>query len=207
MSRFGGEAPQPAHILDGSRTGHGRLRAFHQEMLAEELAVVIMLVEMLRRQHGRNDRDLGIELDAHQRADHRVGHEFVPVDAAVDDEAGGDHGGIAPGFGKNLRMERNLERTRDLEEIDKRLGDSLFRQLGDEGRPALIDDVPVPAGLDERDPLPRAATLILARAGFGWTDSWQTLSQQDQNQGARATPGEAQALRRTDGSRSLSSGL
>jgi hypothetical protein len=57
-------------------------------------------------------------------------------------------------------MERDLERTWNLEEIDERLGDSLFRKLGNEGRAALIDDVPVPAGLDERDPLAWTAAMV-----------------------------------------------
>jgi hypothetical protein len=59
-------------------------------MLVEEFPVIFVVMKALRCEHGRDHRHLGVELNAHQRADHRIGDEFVPIDAAIDDETGGD---------------------------------------------------------------------------------------------------------------------
>ena len=50
----------------------------------EELPMLLVLVEVARRQHGGDDRHLHFQLHGHQALDHRLGHEFVPVDAAVE---------------------------------------------------------------------------------------------------------------------------
>ena len=42
----------------------------------------------------------------------------MPVDAAVDDEAGADDGCIAAGPGDELRLERQLEGAGDFVEVD-----------------------------------------------------------------------------------------
>ncbi len=75
----------------------------------------------------------------------------MAVDAAIDDEAGGDDGGIASAPGKELRLQRDLEAAGYREEIDTVVTDSELADLGDEGDPALVDDVLVPTGLDEGD--------------------------------------------------------
>jgi hypothetical protein len=75
------------------RCGAGRRRL--GKMVVEELSVLVMLMKVLRRQDGRYDRHLGVELDAHQSLDDGVGNELVPVDAAIDDEPrGNDRGAV-----------------------------------------------------------------------------------------------------------------
>jgi len=77
-------------LVDRRDTGRRGLGALDDEMVVEELLVLVMLMKVLRRQHGRDDRHLGVELNPHQPADHSVGDKFVPVDAAICDKPGGD---------------------------------------------------------------------------------------------------------------------
>src|SRR5215472_5717354 len=121
-------------------------------MVVEELSVLVMLVEVLRRQDGRDDRHLRVELNAHQPLDDGVGDELVPVDAAIDDEPGGNDGGIAPDLGEQQRVQRNLQRSGDLKEVDVAVGEPVLDDFGSERHAALIDNVLVPAGLHEGDP-------------------------------------------------------
>ena len=123
-------------------------------MLVEELRVRRVLVEVLRRQHGREHRHLGVELHAHQGVDHGAGHELVPIDAAVDDEAGGDDRGVATGLRQQLRLQRDLERAGNVEHVHLPLREALCGNLLHEGEAALVDDVAMPARLDEGDTLP-----------------------------------------------------
>ena len=102
------------YLTDGCGAGCRRLGALYDEMVVEELPVLVMLMEVLRRQDGRDDRHLGVELNAHQPLDHGVGDEFVPVDAAIDDEPGGDDGGIPSALSEQQRVQRNFQRSRHL---------------------------------------------------------------------------------------------
>ena len=111
-----------------------------------------VLVEVVGSQDGRDDRDVGVELDAHQPADDGVGHELVTVDAAIDHETRPDHGGVAPAAGQPLGVQRDLERTRHPEGLDLADLEPEPDDLVQERVPASIDDVPVPLGLDEGDP-------------------------------------------------------
>src|SRR5215469_15448325 len=95
-------------LVDRCGAGYRRLGALYDKMVVEELSVLVMLMEVLRRQDGRYDRHLGVELNAHQPLDDGVGDELVPVDAAVDDEPGGDDGGIASALGEQQRVQRNF---------------------------------------------------------------------------------------------------
>jgi hypothetical protein len=52
-------------------------------MVVKELLVVVMFMEVLRRQDGRYDRYFGVQLNAHQPADDGFGDELVPVNAAL----------------------------------------------------------------------------------------------------------------------------
>src|ERR1700730_5206517 len=124
----------------------------YDEMVVEELSVLVMLMNVLRRQDGRYDRHLGVELDAHQSLDDGVGDELVPVDAAIDDEAGGDDRGIVPALGEQQCVQRDLQRSRHLKEVDVAFRVSVFGDFGSERYPASIDDVLVPAGLHKGDP-------------------------------------------------------
>jgi hypothetical protein len=80
---------QVPHLVDCCGAGRRRLGALYDEMVVEELSVLVMLMKVLRRQDGRYDRHLGVELDAHQSLDDGVGNKLVPIDAAIDDEPRG----------------------------------------------------------------------------------------------------------------------
>ena len=95
-------------LVDRCGAGRCRLGTLYDEMVVEELSVLVMLMKVLRRQDGRYDRHLGVELDAHQSLDHGVGNELVPVDAAIDDEPRGDDGGIASALGEQQRVKRDF---------------------------------------------------------------------------------------------------
>src|ERR1700757_1615978 len=95
---------QVPHLVDCCGAGRRRLGALYDEMVVEELFVLVMLMEVLRRQDGGDDRHLGVELHAHQPLDDGVSDEFMPVDAAVDDKPGGNDGGIASAFGQEERV-------------------------------------------------------------------------------------------------------
>ena len=104
--------------LDRVGAGAGGLGALGLEMVEEEAAMGLVLVEVVRGEDGRDDRDAGLQLHLHQAADHRFGDELVAVDAAVDDQAGGDDGVVGAGFGEPAGVERDLEGPGYLEEVD-----------------------------------------------------------------------------------------
>jgi len=54
--------------------------------------MVRMRMEMMRRQHHRDDRHASVQLHPHQSVDDRAGHEIVAVDASVVDKAVDKHG-------------------------------------------------------------------------------------------------------------------
>ena len=60
-------------LVDCCGASRRRLGALNDEMVVEELSVLVMLMKVLRRQHGRDDRHLGVELDTHQSLDDGVG--------------------------------------------------------------------------------------------------------------------------------------
>src|ERR1700739_4506448 len=68
---------QVPHLVDCCGAGRRRLGALYDEMVVEELFVLVMLVEVLRREHSRYHRDFGVELNAHQPLDDGVGDELV----------------------------------------------------------------------------------------------------------------------------------
>src|SRR5262249_25213299 len=92
--------------------------ALHDEVLMIEALMHLMLVEALRREHGGDDRHFRLKLHLHQCADHSAGHELVPIDAAVDHEAGSDDRGVASALAETRRLQGNLERARYVEDID-----------------------------------------------------------------------------------------
>jgi len=63
-------------------------------------------------------RSAGVELHLHQPADHRLRHELVPIDTAIDDEAAGDECRVASARAENLGVQWDFEGTRDFETID-----------------------------------------------------------------------------------------
>src|SRR5713101_3524213 len=62
-----------------------------------------------------------------------VSDKFMAVDAAIDHEPGGDDRRIAPGLGEQLRVQRDFERARHLEQIDLRRRDVARIDLLEEG--------------------------------------------------------------------------
>src|SRR3954453_7431320 len=129
------------------------LDALDGKMLAEEFEMRRALMELLWRQHGRENRNLRAKLHVHQRLDHGVGDKFMAIDAAIYHEPGCDNRGVAPRFRQQLRMQRYLERARHLEEIDLRACNVALLDLLQERYAALFDDGAMPGGLHERDPL------------------------------------------------------
>ena len=97
---------QVPDLVDRCGAGRCRLGALYDEMVVEELSVLVMLMKVLRRQDGRYDRHLGVELDAHKSLDDGVGDELVPVDAAIDDEPRGNDRDVAPALGEQQRVQR-----------------------------------------------------------------------------------------------------
>src|SRR4051812_24613237 len=115
-------------------------RTLDPEMVVEEALMQVMLMKMMRRQHHREDRHLGRELHLHQPADHRLGDELMAIDAAVDDEAGGDDRVIAPAARQLLRMQRDLEGARRGEDVDGRARYAERSDLVEETAMRLADD-------------------------------------------------------------------
>ena len=66
----------------------------------------LVLVELMGGEYGGDDRHAAVELHSHQATDDGFGDELVAVDAAVDDEAGGDDGAVAPASDELFGVER-----------------------------------------------------------------------------------------------------
>jgi len=113
--------------------------------------VLLVLVEMLRRQNRRDHRDSRLQLHPHQAADHRLGNKLIAVDAAVDHKARGNDSRVTPALREQRRMERNFKRAGDLIEIDVILGKTALRDLLRERDAAAIDNLLVPARLHKGD--------------------------------------------------------
>src|SRR5436305_11833004 len=77
----------------------------------------------------------------------------MAVDAAIDHEAGRDDRGVTPGLGEQLRVQRDFECTRNLEQIDLRERDVARLDLLEECDAAFLDHLAMPGGLHESDPL------------------------------------------------------
>jgi hypothetical protein len=121
------------------------------KMILEEADMGLGFLEVMRCQNHRQDRHVGGELHFHDRIDHRCGDKIVPVDAAVDDEGTADDGGIFAGSRQCLRMQRNFERSRHIDDIDIGNRPSERAPLAEEGAYALVDDIGVPTGADDCD--------------------------------------------------------
>src|SRR5712664_1266538 len=146
-------AAQPLQTEQRVGAGFRDLDALGRKMLAEEIEMRGALVELLRRQHRGEHRHLGAQLHIHQRLDHGVGDKFMAVDAAIDHEPCRYDRGVAPGLGEQLRMQRDFERTRHLEQIDLRARDVARLDLIEEGDPAFLHHLAMPGRLHESDPL------------------------------------------------------
>src|SRR5262249_38315502 len=121
-------------------------------MVIEELPVLIMLMEVLRRQDDRYDRHFGVQLNTHQPADDGFSDELVSVNATIDDEPGSNDGGIAAALGEQQCVQWDFQRPRHLEEVDVVVGEPTLADFSGERFAASVDDVLVPAGLHKGDP-------------------------------------------------------
>ena len=66
---------------------------------------------VMRCQHNREDRHIGIELHAHQRIDHRGGHKIMPVNPAIHHKGAADDC-IGPARNGAFGSQRNFKGTR-----------------------------------------------------------------------------------------------
>src|SRR4051794_11593645 len=76
----------------------------------------------------------------------------MAVNAAIDHETGRDDRGVAPGLGQKLRVQRDLERARHLEQIDVRARNVARLDLVEKCDTAFLDNLAMPRGLYESDP-------------------------------------------------------
>ena len=129
------------------------LGALGDEMLAEEIAVGVVLVEVLGREHDREHRDAAVELHAHQAVDDGAGDELVPVDAAVDHQRAAHDGGVPTGARQALGQQRDFKSAGHGEALHgwRRRAAAEARQLVGKAIVGARHDVGVPAGLDEGD--------------------------------------------------------
>ena len=156
---------------------------------------------------------------AHSRAgdaaagavDDRPGDELVAVDPAVDDEAGGDHRIPAAAGREVLGQQGYLEAAGHLIHRHFRGVPAAGLPCGKEALAAAIDDVAVPAGLDEGDAQRRAAGCtgegrVVNDGGGGTLIHGRFLFEGCQDQGDGTDDAGAQDARRIR-FRSLPSGL
>src|SRR5882757_2303966 len=144
--------------------GFRDLDALGGKVSAEEFEMRGTLVELLRRQHRGEYRHFGAQLHIHQRLDHGVRDKLMTIDAAIDHEPGRDDRGVTPRLGQDLRVQRDFERARYLEQID--IGDMARLDLFEEGDTAFLHHLAMPGGLHEGDPLRFCEPRM---RGNGWT--------------------------------------
>jgi hypothetical protein len=142
---------QSSNAGDRSGAGSRCFLAFDDEVFAEEPSVLVVLMKSLRRQHHGNNRHLGFQLHIHQRVDDARRYELMSIDSPIHHETRRDDGGVAPGLRQQLRVQRNLERPRYLEAVNLRACEAVLVDASQECHAGLIDDVPMPAGLNEGD--------------------------------------------------------
>ena len=127
-----------------------RFRTLHQEVFLEVLRM-FFAVEVVRRQYRGKDRHAGVELYLHESANHGLSDELVPVNATVDNEARRDDSCIASTLRKPFCVQRDFECAGYFEEIDIVGAIAALLHGFEERVLALIDDIAMPARLNERD--------------------------------------------------------
>jgi hypothetical protein len=104
-------------------------------MGAENLLVVVGFLKVMRCQADRQHRNPRIQTHAHQTLNHGLRHEIVSVDAAVNHQRRRRHRAISARLRQLFRHQRQLERPRHVEHIDKLARDGLAEPFQ-----RLIDD-------------------------------------------------------------------
>lgn len=92
-NRQGGET---AKRLCASLCGFDSL---YGKVLGKEGFVGLVIVKVVRCEDGRDDRNIGVQLDTHETIDDRFGDELVSVDAPVDHESGSHHRCVVAAIG------------------------------------------------------------------------------------------------------------
>ncbi|ABX63864.1 Hypothetical protein BCAN_B0693 [Brucella canis ATCC 23365] len=117
----------------------------------EEVVMLLAFMEMVRRQHDAQHRHFRFKLHLHHAVDNGRRHEIMTIDAAVDHEGRTDDGCIAPGSGQCLGVKGNFICTRHVEYLYLDAATRLCGQFGDKAFARFVNDVGVPAGLNECD--------------------------------------------------------
>src|ERR1700712_4368439 len=139
----------------GQRVGAG-LRCFLalvHEVLEEELLMLFASVEVMRGQDHREHRHFGFQLNLHQRTDHRLCDELMAIDPAIDHQTGSHDATVSTGVGQQFCVQRDFKRAAYLEKVDIAFGIAVGRHFADKALARLIDDIFVPASLNESDAL------------------------------------------------------
>src|SRR5690606_9182159 len=85
--------------------------ALFHKVMAEELHMIAMLMEVTRRQHGGEHGHFAVELHTHQTVDNCCRHKLVAINAAVDDQGRCNHGVKLTALRQLLGHQGNLQRT------------------------------------------------------------------------------------------------
>ena len=130
------------------KTRIGRFLSFGDEMLFEE-RIASFAHKVLRCQHARENRYSGLQLDLHEAIDHSGCDEFMAVNATINNQRCGNNTRIGFGCSELFDSQWDLKRAGYLEHVDRSLV-RLTPRL-DEGVAKGVDDVFVPARLNQRD--------------------------------------------------------
>lgn len=152
-SRYAGcdLAPELLKAVQSGCASFGHFSPLYNEVLAKEVVMHFTLMELLGREHSRENRHFSTELYLHKCINNRMCHKLVPVDAAVDNQPCSDYRAISASFGQQLRMQGDFEGARHLEYIYVRYVSR--PDLLQESNASYVNDLPMPARLDKSDPL------------------------------------------------------
>ena len=113
-------------------------------MVLEDARMMLRFLIMMRCQRYGKDGNACFQPGLHQALDHGLRHEFMAIDATVDDERGRRHRRVLSGTRKVAGKQGKFERARHGEDIHLRIGNDLLKT----GK-SLVDDIRMPSGFDE----------------------------------------------------------
>src|SRR5690606_16014448 len=135
--------------LDRISTCMSRFPALDQEMLEEKLLMFFMRMELVRRQHGGNNRHLSFQLHLHESADHGLRDKLMAIQTTIYDQSRTDHCCIATAFSEYFGMQRNFKGACHFKEINGIFAIAALAHFLGKSDATLINNVFVPAGLNE----------------------------------------------------------
>lgn len=103
---------------------------------------------MVWPQNTGEHRHISRELDPNEGIDRSVRHEFLSVDAAVDDQRDREDGTVPISAGEAAYRQRNLERPKNV--VDLHFAGPEILQTGRAGGDGAVDDFGVPPSGDNR---------------------------------------------------------